>query len=131
MVKRRLFVGALLMAGILVACSSYQTKTSSVPKPDKHPQLSSQERLIPCAQCHQDITPEIYQEWFKSYHGLDNVKCFQCHGTFGDFHVTPPVAKCEACHAKEVESLTSKKACWECHTPHSFSGSPNMPKGHM
>jgi len=129
-VRRSLFIGMCLLVGFLVACAAQRSGTTHLSSVIKHPQLSKQEKLVPCAQCHKENTPDIYEEWFKSYHGLDNVKCFQCHGTFGDFHVTPPVAKCEACHAREVETLTAKKACWDCHSPHLFKCSPNTPKGH-
>ncbi len=131
--RRCFFIVAMFAALLFVACATNQsappnkatTKTS-----EQHPALSQQQKFIPCSKCHKTVTPDIYSEWFKSYHGLDNVKCFQCHGTFSDFHVTPPIIKCEACHAKEVETLTSKKACWDCHSPHSFKHSPNTPKGH-
>ncbi len=118
----------LIISGLLIACSTSSTATKKVmpskakmaKEKEQHPPLSSQEKLTPCSQCHKEATPQIYKEWYSSLHGLDNVKCFQCHGTFEDFHVTPPVMKCEACHAQEVEKMTVKKACWECHPAHGF-----------
>jgi hypothetical protein len=97
---------------------------------EKHPSLTEQEKLVVCSACHKDATPQVYKEWYNSRHGIGNVKCFQCHGTFEDFHVTPPMIKCEACHSKEVTSATTKKACWECHSPHAFGHLARVHKGH-
>ncbi len=117
-----------VLSAVLVACSTTtSTAKKGAPGPtakvqvDQHPPLSQQEKLVPCSQCHKDVTPNVYKEWYASLHGLDNVKCFQCHGTFEDFHVTPPIMKCEACHAQQVEKMKVKKACWECHPAHGFN----------
>ena len=114
----------IVLSGLLLACTgtmgNAKKEVAKTPKTDQHPSLSQQQKLIPCSQCHKEATPQIYKEWYSSLHGLDNVKCFQCHGTFEDFHVTPPVMKCEACHAQQVEKMTAKKACWECHPAHGF-----------
>ena len=92
---------------------------------DQHPELSPEEKMQTCRGCHKEVTPDIYNQWYNSRHGLDNVRCFQCHGTFEDFHKTPPVSKCAACHAKEVQHInvpenSPKKTCWSCHPVHTF-----------
>lgn len=92
---------------------------------DEHPELSPEEKIIACRDCHKEVTPDIYNEWFNSRHGIDNVRCFQCHGTYSDFHKTPPVSKCAACHSKEVLNMhlpegSSSKTCWSCHPIHTF-----------
>jgi len=86
-----------------------------------HPQLTDQEKLIACSQCHRDVTPDVYNEWYNSVHGIANVKCFQCHGTFEDFHVVPQLKKCEACHAREVSHAPKGRDCWSCHPSHRFT----------
>lgn len=112
---------------VTAACSYTQKRENSVasaPRIQKavmHPELTEQEKLIACNQCHKDVTPEVYEEWYNSVHGIANVKCFQCHGTFEDFHVTPELKKCEACHAKEVAHSPKDKRCWECHAAHRFT----------
>ena len=112
----------------MVACNYAQNqqkamapKASSVGKAVTHPELTEQEKLIACNQCHKDVTPEIYNEWFNSVHGIANVKCFQCHGTFEDFHVTPQMKKCEACHSREVSHSPKGRSCWYCHPSHKFT----------
>ena len=86
-----------------------------------HPELSDQEKLIPCAQCHQEVTPEIYQQWYQSRHGLDNVKCFQCHGTYENFQKIPSPDRCAPCHAKQVAHSPKDKNCSLCHPGHKFN----------
>jgi hypothetical protein len=85
-----------------------------------HPQLSEQEMLIDCAECHRNTTPDIEKEWFDSEHGIAMVKCYQCHGTFESFMVTPTVQTCATCHADMLKKCPQDKSCWECHTPHTF-----------
>ena len=85
-----------------------------------HPELSDQEQFIACSQCHQEATPELYQEWFDSLHGVAMVKCYQCHGTFETFRITPTAQVCAACHENMMHKCPQDKPCWDCHTPHSF-----------
>ena len=95
--------------------------SSGIKAAQGHPELSEQEKLIPCAQCHQEVTPEIYQEWFQSRHGLDNVKCFQCHGTYENFEKIPSRDRCAPCHAQQVSHSPKDKACAACHPSHKFN----------
>ena len=85
-----------------------------------HPQLSEQEMLIDCAECHKTATPQVEKEWFDSLHGLAMVKCYQCHGTFESFTVTPSKENCAICHADMMKKCSQEKSCWQCHTPHTF-----------
>ena len=87
----------------------------------KHPKLSPQQKLIACATCHKEVTPKIYRQWYNSGHGLDNVKCFQCHGTYENFRAVPDESTCAACHAKEYTNSISGKTCWQCHPAHKFT----------
>ncbi|WP_240744313.1 cytochrome c3 family protein [Desulfopila sp. IMCC35006] len=89
-------------------------------KKDVHPELSGQEMLIACADCHREATPEIEKEWYGSVHGIAMVKCYQCHGTYGDFMITPDRQTCATCHLDMLEKCPKDKPCWECHIPHSF-----------
>jgi len=91
-----------------------------------HPELSEQEKLIDCAECHKGVTPEVEKEWNDSLHGIAMVKCYQCHGTFESFVVEPARENCATCHADKLENHAEKQGkaantpCWECHVPHSF-----------
>ena len=89
-------------------------------KKPAHPQLSEQERYIACDACHQENTPDLYQEWYDSRHGMAMVKCYQCHGTFETFRITPKKQDCAVCHENMLKKCPQDKACWQCHIPHSF-----------
>jgi len=95
--------------------------SSSAPASQGHPQLTEQEQLIACSQCHQDVTPAITEEWFNSTHGIANVKCYQCHGTFEDMRTTPDLTRCAVCHSRQFHKSIPDKACWECHPAHTFT----------
>ncbi len=123
MVRLSIF-GLIFLVFLVTACQTGRenasfstTRISSV----THPELSAQEKLTPCSSCHREVTPEIYEEWFNSRHGLDNVKCFQCHGTYENFELYPSAGRCAACHAREVAHAPKDKACWACHPAHKFS----------
>jgi len=85
-----------------------------------HPELDEQDMLVACASCHEEATPEVYKEWYGSVHGIAMVKCYQCHGTFETFKVTPTKEDCATCHANMLEKCPGDKPCWECHIPHEF-----------
>jgi hypothetical protein len=105
-----------LLGLILLAVSALAGDTEKA----IHPELSEQEMLVACADCHQEATPEITREWYDSLHGIAMVKCYQCHGTFENFVVTPSRENCATCHADMLEKCPADKPCWECHLPHSF-----------
>ena len=96
--------------------------------PAQHPELSEQDKLIACSDCHRDATPEIYQSWFDSRHGIGSVKCYQCHGGYEDMKVAPALSNCAICHADmmpKADGQTTGKtaqptACWTCHPAHTF-----------
>lgn len=85
-----------------------------------HPELSEQEKLLPCSQCHQEATPDIYDEWFNSLHGIGMVKCYQCHGTYENMKTEPAASDCMVCHADQIEKCPQDKKCWSCHNAHTF-----------
>ncbi|AEH46073.1 multiheme C-type cytochrome [Thermodesulfatator indicus DSM 15286] len=124
--RLRLFLLSVFLAGgIVVACAPKGQAPVEGGVPVKqvsgHPPLTEQEKLMPCASCHKEETPDIYDEWFNSVHGLDNVKCYQCHGTFENFEVRPEPARCMPCHAKQVQTAPKDKSCTQCHPAHKFS----------
>ena len=96
-------------------------KKAAVKAVPRHPALSAQEMLIDCAECHKEATPKIEKEWYDSKHGLGMVKCYQCHGGFKNFVVTPSRDSCGACHADQLTKCPQDKACWQCHVPHTFA----------
>ena len=110
------FVMALLgLTGLVISATAGDKEKAA------HPQLSEQEMLMDCADCHREATPEIEKQWFNSLHGIAMVKCYQCHGTFETFTITPTKATCGTCHTDMLEKCQKDKPCWECHAPHSFN----------
>ncbi len=117
--KKKLLIVAVLAALVaLVACTAGQSGSSAE---SGHPALSEQDKLVACRDCHQQTTPKVYQEWFDNTHGLGNVRCFQCHGTFENLKKTPDLLSCNACHADKMGDHRSGMNCWECHSAHSFA----------
>ncbi|MFO7830912.1 MAG: hypothetical protein R6V18_02875 [Desulfuromonadaceae bacterium] len=108
-------------------CASENGMTSDSTPSDvsvaaQHPPLSEQEKLRPCFECHKDVTPQIYTEWYNSSHGIGNVKCYQCHGTYEDMYKVPAVSNCSMCHAREAQDYGDETPCWNCHLNHTFKG---------
>ena len=113
-----------ILSGLFLALLGFALLAVTAVAGDKekkgHPQLSTQEMLTDCADCHREATPAVEKQWFDSKHGLAMVKCYQCHGTFESFTVTPTRATCGTCHADMLQKCAQDKACWECHVPHAF-----------
>jgi len=110
-----------LLAGLVLAGSSVAMADQHPLPPDTIAKLPPQQQQ--CRVCHEQSTPKVYKEWARSKHAVANVRCFQCHGTLDNFHKTPPIEKCMACHYHEVETMQKKAPgmkCWTCHTPHVF-----------
>lgn len=110
----------LMVAGLVSVLSATGSES---PGKESHPELSAQEMLIACADCHRETTPEVTQEWYDSLHGIGMVKCYQCHGTFETFTVTPSRETCGTCHTARMAKYKDNTPCWECHTPHTFKNS--------
>lgn len=118
--EKKIITGGLILAILAILIFSVPPVTGQNEK-EAHPELSEQEMLIACADCHRESTPEIEKEWFDSVHGIAMVKCYQCHGTFETFKITPAKADCATCHLDMLDKEGAQdKPCWECHVPHSF-----------
>lgn len=87
----------------------------------EHPELTEQEMLTPCSECHKEESPEIYTQWYDSVHGIGQVKCYQCHGTFENMVSVPQNNDCAVCHAGQLGDHTKDFACWQCHKAHAFT----------
>lgn len=107
---------ALLALAVLLAGASL---AGSAEKP-KHRKVGHGKD---CIACHQKLTKKVYAEWYASPHGLNNVKCFVCHGSTGDdFTLEPSMDRCIGCHADQVASMSAPemdgKNCFSCHPSH-------------
>jgi len=117
------FVGIIVLSSLFL-CGTNAFGSSF----DKHPVSPDVIKFLKpqyqqCESCHKDVTPEVYKSWARSKHAIANVKCYQCHGTFENFHKVPPISKCEACHYREVKTMklrAPKMSCWDCHPAHMF-----------
>lgn len=93
------------------------------PAPAEHMEVDGSET---CAGCHRELTPRVVEEWTASRHGLNNVKCFVCHGAADEtFRLRPQPRRCQGCHPGQVESFETPamagKDCFSCHPPHLLS----------
>ncbi len=111
---------ACLVFTFMAGCAGAGHNQASTSGATGHPALSEQEKLVACSDCHMDVTPDIYKQWFNSRHGLDKVKCFQCHGTFEDMKVSPDETSCAACHNAQFHTTVKGRTCWTCHPEHGF-----------
>lgn len=110
----------LIALCLLCTCTSVHGAENNASKTGIHPEMTEQEKLLPCDECHQQATPDVYRQWFDSSHGIGMVKCYQCHGTYENLKTTPAISDCAVCHVKMVEKCPKDKPCWSCHIPHSF-----------
>ncbi len=84
-----------------------------------HPALSEQQMLTACHDCHRRVTPEVFSSWHDSGHGIGQVKCYQCHGTYEELKAEPSLEACAVCHSGQFEHAGGR-TCWQCHPAHSF-----------
>ncbi len=101
-----------------------QQQTAKAVQAEDHPEIDDQWET--CDNCHADVTPDIVDAWYASHHGINNVKCFMCHGSAGkDFVTQPGTVRCASCHNDWVESMATDfmagKSCFSCHTPHALN----------
>ena len=87
-----------------------------------------------CDGCHAEMTPEVYQGWYAGKHGINNVKCFVCHGPVGEGFVAEPSREtCESCHFDQTEALVgtdfADQSCFSCHPSHTLSPHLNPAEG--
>lgn len=112
---------ALLVVGVALAAPPGKARKAAA-KP-AHPEVDPSET---CDACHADATPQVVAEWFAGKHGMNNVKCFVCHGPVGtDFVRRAPAERCIGCHSERVASMEhpwmAGKDCFSCHPPHLLS----------
>ncbi len=90
-------------------------------KGDKHPEADYSES---CLDCHQEMTPEITEEWDSGMHGTMRVGCFICHGDGEvEFTVEPDTELCMSCHSKWETTYDGidAKSCFSCHDGHTLT----------
>jgi len=124
-----LAAAALAFAGAGVVRAAPDSAPHARATTETAPQHPKVEAAQDCETCHRDKTPAVFQRWEKSRHGANSVKCFVCHGALDDkdFTTRPTIAKCEGCHAEQVQTLRSAapimkdKTCFSCHDAHALN----------
>jgi hypothetical protein len=109
---------SLLAAGFVT--NSGNNSTQQLPPKDKHPEV---DWSIGCAECHEEMTPKVFQEWNESRHGQVNFGCYICHGDGQEvFYKKGKDEGCLGCHAaQEVNYKQLKvKSCFDCHNGHTL-----------
>ena len=86
---------------------------------EKHPDV---DWTLGCQTCHEEMTPDIYEKWHNSDHGMVGFGCYICHGDGQEeFHPTGSDEKCSGCHYEQTESMTAEfDNCFVCHNGHSL-----------
>ncbi len=87
---------------------------------DEHPDV---DWSISCSECHQQVTPEIYESWSESKHGQVNFGCYICHGDGQEnFYAKGSDQTCINCHAGQEINFekTNVKSCFDCHNGHTL-----------
>lgn len=99
----------------------------------KHPKLEADlitEDPILCSKCHS----EAVQTWERSLHGLNQVRCFICHGDLEKrFEKIPQPSNCIMCHEAKVNDLNQSKKyknCFDCHKGHLLEVKPGSKNIH-
>ncbi|MBU0966288.1 MAG: cytochrome c3 family protein [Proteobacteria bacterium] len=119
--KRKMIVSILLAASVVLGAGpGLSAGQEGKVVPEGHADLTDQQMLIACSDCHQTETPDIYNQWYESLHGIGMVKCYQCHGTFENLVVVPEKSVCGACHSAAMAKCPTDKPCGDCHQPHTF-----------
>jgi len=99
----------------------------------KHPKVSDEmigEDPLICSQCHENQ----YKTWEKGLHGLNQVRCFICHGDLEKrFEKVASPNNCVMCHADKVEDLkmAKKPNCFVCHVGHTLEVKPGSKSIHQ
>jgi len=87
---------------------------------EKHPDV---DWSLGCQECHSERTPEVYNDWYTSRHGMVNFGCYICHGDGQEtFYAKGSDAQCGGCHAGQLVSFDSSKfkSCFDCHNGHTL-----------
>lgn len=78
---------------------------------------------ISCKECHSETTPDVYEAWKSSKHGLMNFGCYMCHGDGQEeFSPKPGSGTCVGCHSPQDTDFSklSVKNCFDCHDGHTL-----------
>jgi hypothetical protein len=65
---------AILLSGFT---QSNKVVSNSRPAGDEHPDV---DWTLGCSECHQETTPEVFEQWSQSRHGSVGFGCYICHG---------------------------------------------------
>ena len=116
----------------IVTAFTIQAEATKKSKSKKHPPVNAEmitEDPLACLTCHQGQA----KEWEGSLHGVNQVRCFVCHGDLKDrFEPLPSPSNCVMCHSDKLEDLKKAKVktCFQCHKGHSLAVKPGSKNIH-
>ncbi len=123
-------IGIVFSLGFSIGChhpvkqdDAGAVQIAVITEDDEHTEIDEEMANMTCVECHQEYSPEVTENWFDSKHGMNNVKCFVCHGDLEEtFVLHPKPDRCIGCHADQVSSLAhdsmAAKDCFSCHDGH-------------
>ncbi|MEZ0343576.1 MAG: hypothetical protein ABWJ99_02045 [Caldimicrobium sp.] len=112
-----------LLISILIVLFLGMLFTVNAAKKKSHPKIGEDmitEDPQVCVACHETQA----REWEKGLHGINQVRCFICHGDLEKrFERISKPSECVMCHADKVEDIKRSKkykTCFECHNGHTL-----------
>lgn len=107
----------LFLLVVLIIATPVLSKTAkTTTKKGNHPVPMENQS---CENCHEGSLS--YEQWQKSVHGLNLVKCEVCHGEQSNFKRIPSDSVCRGCHSDQFSSIPAGKTCATCHPAHLFN----------
>jgi hypothetical protein len=121
--KRKFYlVISILVAGVFITgfLNNTQPGNKNISLQDKHPEV---DWTLGCAECHEETTPEIFEQWSQSRHGDVGFGCYICHGDgTEEFYSKGNDERCSGCHAEQEVSFENSgmESCFDCHNGHTL-----------
>ncbi|MBC8214269.1 MAG: hypothetical protein H8E71_06505 [Candidatus Marinimicrobia bacterium] len=112
---------ALSLVVFLISCVQTESPSLDLSNRTIHQEVDFD---ISCMECHEEVTPEIVENWVESGHGILNYGCYICHGDGSvEFNVLPKTDNCIACHSSSEGHLMRMEyeGCFDCHDGHTLS----------
>ncbi|MFN3504811.1 MAG: hypothetical protein ACK4Y7_01190 [Caldimicrobium sp.] len=128
MIKKNQSLMLMLFIGLIIVWSAPLFAKK------KHPKIEADlitEDPVVCSKCHSSQ----FQAWEKGLHGLNQVRCFICHGDLEKrFEKISQPSNCIMCHEAKVNDLSKNKEyknCFDCHKGHTLEVKPGSKNIHI
>ncbi|NIX57620.1 MAG: cytochrome C [candidate division Zixibacteria bacterium] len=111
---------SILAIAVVIVFLSWNMLAGDQEEMVKHPEVDFS---LSCKECHKEMTPEVYQDWKSSKHGLMNYGCYMCHGDGQEeFYPSPGSERCVGCHSPQEVDFAKVPVgnCYDCHKGHTL-----------